>query len=60
VSRRSVHNWISTGQLERDLASSPPRKAAPRSTKRDVYKSIIAERLSSYPELSTVWDDGTP
>ena len=54
VSRRSVHNWISTGQLERDLDSAPPRKAAPRSSKLDAYKPIIAERLSTYPELSAV------
>ena len=54
VSRRSIHNWISTGQLERDLDSSPPRKAAPRASKLDSYKPIIAERLSTYPELSAV------
>ncbi len=34
VSRRMVHYWIATGQLTRDLTTSPPRRASPRTTHR--------------------------
>ncbi len=54
VSRRVVHHWIATGQLARDLAASPPRRTAPRATHLDPYHAIIAERLTTYPELSAV------
>ena len=55
VSRRVVHHWIATGQLDRDLSSPPsPRRPAPRATKLDLYKPIIRERLATYPELSAV------
>ena len=52
VSRRVVHHWIATGQLERDLESTPPRTMRPRATKLDQYHAIIADRLGTYPELS--------
>ena len=54
VSRRTIHEWIETGQLDRDLSSgrsrySPrppvPHKLAP-------YTGIIAARLEQFPELS--------
>ena len=54
VSRRVVHYWIATGQLTRDLSTSPPRRASPRSTQLDPYQPIITARLASYPELSAV------
>lgn len=54
VSRRVVHHWLATGQLERDLAASPPRRAAARATKLDPFTAIVIERLSTYPELSAV------
>ena len=52
VSRRVVHHWIATGQLERDLESAPPRTMRARATKLDAYHAIIADRLATYPELS--------
>jgi transposase len=54
VSRRVVHYWIKTGQLDRDLDAPPRRAPRPRATKLDRYTPIIAERLASYPELSAV------
>lgn len=54
VSRRVVHYWIATGQLSRDLSTSPPRRASPRTTQLDPYQAIITARLASYPELSAV------
>jgi transposase len=52
VSRRVIHLWIATGQLERDLDALPRRTAARRATKLDQYHAIISERLATYPELS--------
>lgn len=52
VSRRVVHHWIQTGQLERDLESAAPRRMRPRATKLDPYHAIIHDRLTTYPELS--------
>ena len=54
VSRRVIHHWLATGQLERDLEAVPPRRSAPRETKLDRYHGIIKERLDTYPELSAV------
>jgi len=54
VSRRTIHEWVETGQLDRDLSSgrsrySPrppvPHKLAP-------YTGIIAARLEEFPALS--------
>jgi transposase len=52
VSRRVIYYWITTGQLERDLDATPPRRMPLRPTKLDAFKDIIHERLSTYPELS--------
>jgi transposase len=56
VSRRTVHHWIQTGQLERDLSPETvrygPRAPVPR--KIDPYKGIILARLEAFPELSAV------
>ena len=54
VSRRVIHHWLATGQLDRDLEAAPPRVARPRATKLDAYHGIIAERLDVYHELSAV------
>jgi transposase len=55
VSRRVVHHWIETGQLERDLSAPVSvRRSAPRPTKLDRYQALIHERLRTYPELSAV------
>ena len=54
VSRRTIHEWIETGQLERDLAGGgtrySPRPAVEH--KLDPYKGIIEERLEEFPRLS--------
>lgn len=55
ISRRTIHRWIQSGQLDRDLSEPPsygPRPPVP--TKLDRYKSIITDRLDAYPELSAV------
>lgn len=56
VSRRLVHHWIKTGQLELDLSNGAP-SARPRfqgPSKLEPYKGIIRTRLESYPELSAI------
>lgn len=56
VSRRTVHHWIKTGQLDRDLGPETlhygPRPPVPRII--DPFTPIILERLDAYPELSAV------
>ena len=54
VSRRTIHEWIETGQLERDLSGGGTRYR-PRPVvghKLDPYKGIIEERLGEFPRLS--------
>ncbi len=56
VSRRTVHYWIETGQLDRDVGGETvkysPRPPVP--TKLDPYRAIIRSRLAEYPELTAV------
>lgn len=53
VSRAVIYHWITTGQLDRDVSTVPPRRErAPQPVKLDPYKEIIRARLASYPELS--------
>lgn len=55
VSRRTIHHWIGSGQLDRDLdleVEYTPRP--PVVTKLDAFKPIIQARLDAYPELSAV------
>lgn len=56
LSRDTIHRWIRTGDLDRDLDDGPvaygPRPAVP--TKLDAYKPIIEARLAAYPLLSAV------
>ena len=56
VSRRTVYYWIETDQLDRDesevVAQYGPRPTVP--TKLDVYKGVIASRLTEYPALTAV------
>jgi transposase len=55
VSRRAIYHWLATGQLDRDLDEPPPpRTAAPRPTKLDAFKPLIATRLDTHAELSAV------
>ena len=54
VSRRTLHEWIESGQLDRDLSSGgarySPRPPVPH--KLDPYAGIIDSRLEEFPELS--------
>ena len=54
VSRRTIHEWVETGQWDRDLSSGgsryAPRPPAPH--KLDPYTGIIDARLEEYPGLS--------
>ena len=54
VSRRTIHYWIESGQLDRDLATGhtrySPRPAV--ASKLDPFKGIIEERLREFPKLS--------
>ncbi|MFQ5946746.1 MAG: IS21 family transposase [Anaerolineae bacterium] len=56
ISRRTVYQWIDTGQLDRDLDDEParygPRRPMP--SKLDPYKAIILARLEEFPRLSAV------
>ena len=54
VNRRTIHNWVDTGQLDRDLAAGA-RGYSPRppvAHKLDPYKAIIDARLEAFPKLS--------
>ena len=54
VSRRTIHEWVETGQLDRDLSSGgaryAPRPAMPH--KLAPYTGIIEARLEEFPGLS--------
>ena len=54
VSRRTIHSWIESGQLDRDLSSGEARYTPrPRvAHKLDPYKGIIHARLEQFPKLS--------
>jgi transposase len=56
VSRRTVHHWIATGQLDRELDEEPVRYRRRPEVERkiDPYVGIIHERLEAYEELSAV------
>ena len=55
VSRRTIHHWITTGQLDRDLEQEVHYTPRPQiETKLEKYKPIILARLEAYPELSGV------
>jgi transposase len=53
LSRRTIHYWLASGQLERDLTVRSIHYP-PRSTKLDPYHAIIRVRLDTYPELTAV------
>ncbi len=54
VNRRTIHYWIETGQLDRDLEAGgsgySPR--SPVAHKLDPYKAVIDARLEAFPKLS--------
>ena len=54
INRATIHHWVKTGQLDRDLLAGP-RGYSPRppvAHKLDPYKAIIAARLEEFPKLS--------
>lgn len=53
ISRRTLHYWLATGQLDRPLDASTVHYP-PRPTKLDPFKPLIDERLETYPELTAV------
>lgn len=53
ISRRTVHYWIDSGQLERDLDAASIHYP-PRPTQLDPYHALIRQRLETYPELTAV------
>ena len=54
VSRRTIHEWVETGQLDRDLSSGSSRYSPrpPTPHKLDPYTAIIYSRLEEFPGLS--------
>ena len=54
VSRPTIHHWIESGRLDRDMEAGAARYAARPQTahKLDPYKGIIDARLAEYPKLS--------
>jgi AraC-like DNA-binding protein/transposase-like protein len=54
VCRRTLYQWINTGQLDRDLGNRPVRYTTrpSMSCKIDRYRGMIRERLGEYPKLS--------
>ena len=54
VSRRTIHRWVESGQLDVELPSRAPRYSPrPRPPhKLDPYKELIAVRLEEFPKLS--------
>ena len=54
VSRRTIHHWIESGRLDRDMEAGAARYAARPATahRLDPYKGIIDARLAEYPKLS--------
>ena len=56
VSRRTVHYWIETGQLERGLDDDSVRykKRPPVARKLNRFRGVIHARLTEFPALSAV------
>ena len=54
ISRRTIHHWSATGQLDRDLTAGDARPAPRRKRKHklDPYKAMIDVRLREFPRLS--------
>ena len=53
LSRRTIHYWIESGQMDRELHAGAGGYArrAPIARKLDPYKGIIEARLEAYPKL---------
>ena len=54
VSRRTVYNWIESGQLDREFDEAPVRYSPrpPVSRKLDRFRPIVEARLSEFPRLT--------
>ena len=56
ISRKTIHRWIESGQLDRDLDAGEvryrPRPSKP--TKLDPFKALIRTRLEEFPELTGI------
>ena len=54
VSRRTVYNWIATGQLDRELDDLPVRYSPrpPVARKLDSFRGIVEARLNEFPRLT--------
>lgn len=56
LDRSTIHRWIRTGDLERDIDADAvryhPRPARP--SKLDPYVPLLRERLTEYPDLTAV------
>jgi transposase len=54
ISRRTVHHWIATDQLDRDLDAQTVRyKPRPAQSKKlDAYTAIVQARLAEFPQLT--------
>ena len=54
LSRRTIHYWIESGQMDRELHAGAGGYAlrAPIARKLDPYKEIIEARLEAYPKLT--------
>ena len=55
VDRRTIHRWVSGGELERDAGGGTQYTARPGvEHKLDPYKGIIEARLEEYPRFEVV------
>jgi len=56
ISRRTIYNWVTSGQLNKDLDEIRVRYGPRPQVKRkiDPFKGIIHSRLEEYPKLSSV------
>ncbi len=54
VDRRTIHRWVTAGDLDRDPTTIRYGPRAPVPTKLDPYKPLIEERLTTYPELTAI------
>ena len=54
IDRTTIHYWIKTGQLDRDVSAGPRGYSSrpPAAHKLDPYKPIIDARLEEFPKLS--------
>ena len=52
ISRRTIHYWLASGELDRDPDAAIRYPARP--TKLDPYHALIRQRLETYPELTAV------